>query len=75
MTAAPDDDDEENKNEKIHFHSKWLRSRVRDSRTRGASAEAAVVAVDRFTPGGTISKLVGTRKKISSQTFDFLGSN
>ena len=42
---------------------------------RGASAEAAVVAVDRFTPGGTISKLVGTRKKISSQTFDFLASN
>ena len=42
---------------------------------RGASAEAAVVAVDRFTPGGTISKLVGTRKKIYSQTFDFLGSN
>jgi hypothetical protein len=64
LTAAPDDDDEENKNEKIHFHSKWLRSRVRDSRTRGASlAEAAVVVLDRFMPGGTISKLVGTRKK------------
>ena len=33
---------------------------------RGASAEAAVVAVDRFTPGGTISKLVGTRGAPSS---------
>ena len=33
---------------------------------RGASAEAAVVAVDRFMPGGTISKLVGTRGAPSS---------